>query len=383
MVNKVKIASTSRTSARVDDIELRVTQTTRLIFRPLLVDNAQNRQAAVKGALIFQRKRPGQDWGDHKELSLSQLKAEQWVKLELDSAETLKLFQELAALYELYGQEGIPKGEVEYYRADAGLGALLAATDEEIEALEKAPEALARLLRLSLSPKMIRLSEALEKLDTRSLQDLTSLVGLRTLRASLELWEENKQNSYEEFWQETLSAYAFVLSQVFAYPAVIIKGKAYVGGKTVENVGGNLVDFLLQNKITRNVVLVEIKTPITPLLGPRYRDNVYSISKEISGAVVQVSNYRYTLLKEYSNLHEALDFYAFEPACVVIAGNFAAELDDETKRRSFELFRAQLRSVQLITYDELFGKVELLIGLLEGSAIDFDETTEEEGDIPF
>ena len=36
------------------------------------------------------------------------------------------------------------------------------------------------------------------------------------------------------------------------------------------------------------------------------------------------------------------------------------ELNDETKKRSFELFRTSLRDIEVVTYDELFRKVEVL-----------------------
>ena len=35
--------------------------------------------------------------------------------------------------------------------------------------------------------------------------------------------------------------------------------------------------------------------------------------------------------------------------------------------KSLELFRSTLRTIRLVTYDELFGKVRLLIDLLEGN----------------
>ena len=383
----------------VEDIELRRTKTTRLVFRPLLVDNAQDREAAVKGSFTFQRKRLGQDWEDYKIMNLSQLKAEEWVKLKLKSAEVLKLFQELSALYELYEQEGIQSGEVEYFRKSPGLDALLEATDEDLEALvqaqgEQASETLTRLLHWSLSSASTEdVLAGLEQLDSDTLQDLSSLAGLRTLRSCLEIWENNKENNDEEFWQKVLGNYAFVLSQVFSYPVVILEDKAYVGGKSIANTGGNLLDFLLQNEVTQNVILVEIKTPVTPLLGSPYR-GIYNISKDISGALIQVLNYRYSLTTEYSILRERsdFDFFAFEPTCIVIIGNYRSQLENDSKKRSFELFRSQLRSVQLLTYDELFAKVKLLINLFEGNdstsldsvaELDLSDTPPEEDEIPF
>ena len=50
-------------------------------------------------------------------------------------------------------------------------------------------------------------------------------------------------------------------------------------------------------------------------------------------------------------------------------GSISDELIEQRKKKSFELFRAGLSDVQIITYDELFGKVEFLIKLLQGEYI--------------
>lgn len=209
-------------------------------------------------------------------------------------------------------------------------------------------------------------------------------------------------NDNEEFWQQCLGENGFVLSQLFPVPVVIVQGKAYVGGKSLSNKGGAIVDFLLKNKIGQNAILVEIKTPVSPLLrNTTYRQGVFAPSPEVSGAIAQVLDYRRQLIENaygLRNQEEGLDFYAFEPTAVIVAGNAASQLTNETRRRSFELFRAQLRHIQLITYDELFGKVESLIEVLQGDAggtfeepgIDWVDRSleesapaQEEDDIPF
>ena len=60
-------------------------------------------------------------------------------------------------------------------------------------------------------------------------------------------------------------------------------------------------------------------------------------------------------------------FEAFDPKCIVIIGNIETELIALKQRKSLELFRMGLKDVQIITYDELFGKVEFLVNLLEGN----------------
>jgi hypothetical protein len=191
---------------------------------------------------------------------------------------------------------------------------------------------------------------------------------INNLKDILKIWNDNQENSDEEFWQKVFWNNSIVLSQVFSFPVIFIEDKAYVGGKNINDKGGNVVDFLLANNLTKNTALVEIKTPKTKIIGTQYRTSVYSISADLTGAIVQISNYKDSLTKEYHTLvkDEENKFNAFNPQCVVIAGNGQTEMRKPEHIKSFELFRNGLKDVQIITYDELFRKIEILIELIEG-----------------
>jgi hypothetical protein len=55
-----------------------------------------------------------------------------------------------------------------------------------------------------------------------------------------------------------------------------------------------------------------------------------------------------------------IDLNTFNPRRVVIIGNYYREMTDPRKIKSFELFRTALSGVDIITFDELFAKVEHL-----------------------
>lgn len=95
MNDRINVWTTSRDSAVCDDIELKKTSTTRLIFRPEIVNNINNPEASVRGCFIFQKKGKNASWEDYKELELSKLKAEEWIKLELNSEAMLTLTREI------------------------------------------------------------------------------------------------------------------------------------------------------------------------------------------------------------------------------------------------------------------------------------------------
>jgi hypothetical protein len=209
----------------------------------------------------------------------------------------------------------------------------------------------------------------MESLDFDDLQRLNVAVGLSNLKSVLSIWQLNKENDDEEFWQKIFSQNHFIFAQLFSFPVLLIEDKAYIGGKNFRNKNGNIVDFLCANNLTKSAALIEIKTPKTKLLGSQYRGDIYNISSELSGSVIQTANYKKSLLENYTDLtkDEERIFNVFNPKSIIIIGNIKSELTDKKKNKSFELFRSGLNDVQIITYDELFGKVQFIIDLLEGN----------------
>ncbi len=175
---------------------------------------------------------------------------------------------------------------------------------------------------------------------------------------AIDVWKLNQKNSSEEFWQKLFQQCPAVIAQVFPRSMFQFGSKCYVGGKTVKNSGGNLVDFIYASKFTSNVVLVEIKTPETKLLGKAYR-GVHTVSEELTGSLIQVLNYRDQLLKEYYRLASGEEsFAAFNPKCLIISGTIDSQIEGRGQMRSLELFRNSLSGVEIITYDELFQKAQ-------------------------
>lgn len=185
----------------------------------------------------------------------------------------------------------------------------------------------------------------------------------------LTLWYKNRRNSQEYFWQTSLKEYSFILSQLFSVPVVFIKDNAYVGGMNIHRKDGRLVDYLFSTGSSNEAILIEIKTPVTKLLGGKYR-NSYKISAELNGAVMQALDYRVTLIENIKSTSDNVErpLEHFNPKCLIIIGDGENELTDSGKRRSFELFRTNLQNVEVVTYDELFKKIEILAKLFNLAA---------------
>lgn len=187
--------------------------------------------------------------------------------------------------------------------------------------------------------------------------------GVDVLVEALAAWEASDKTEIEEHWQEFLQDRPYLINLIFQGPVVVHTGKAYLGGKKVDNTGGQIVDFLLENSIGGNAALLEIKRPGTKLLmRTAYRgDEIYAPSSELTGSVSQILNYRDTIMT--GNI-SPLD--VFMPSCVVLVGNYGAELDSPAKRRSFELYRSSLNGVSVVTYDELFDRLKKILDVLRG-----------------
>jgi Shedu protein SduA, N-terminal/Shedu protein SduA, C-terminal len=367
---RFSIESTSSQTAKVSAVTLREKDMTRLVFHPTLLDNPNNTEACVKGSLVFQKKGKNDTWVDWKDLPLTTLKKGEGVEFQLHSDEVLTLFRALANLYEFHAEHGIPLGKSTFVRAGDLLHRVSKLSGDELRSVVDADrvhgaKALRKLLGWATSlPNVEVVVSELEKANVSDLANISAITGIARLKAIVEVWKANSQNGDEEFWQQEFSTNHFLLEHLFAHPITVLKGKAYLGGKSISNKGGNVVDFLAKNSLTDNVVLIEIKTPLSPLLGKKYRSGC-NISTELTGAVMQVLEYRTSFTKESQQLssNSGTVLESAEPPCQVIIGN-TSELDSEGKRRSFELFRRQFPGVNICTYDEVFERAATLIDLM-------------------
>ena len=372
-MDQISTRSTSVRTAESDPIVLRESDQVRLVFVPTLVRNDKQPAACIRGVFVYQRKNKRGEWSTLTGETLARLKAGEGYKLELHSSEVLALTRGLRPLYQLYRQAGIPQGNATFVRLELSLARFLALSEPELATFldrhqDDAIATLSKIVRWvarTADPETV--ASRLAALAPAQLPTVTALLGLASMKEALIDWEQNRANPTEEFWQQRLSAHSQVLSQVFAYPVVVVKSKAYVGGKQLDNRDGNVVDFLMKVEATGALALIEIKTPTTRLLGQAYRQNVFPPSAELTGATMQALNYRQTLIAEFSDLtrRTTQTLTLAEPRCIVVAGDAAAELQDDARRTCFELWRERLHGVTVVTYDELFRRIRRLVDLLE------------------
>lgn len=384
----ITVTSTSRHSSKVTPFDLqKKTDRVHAYFKPEIVDNPKASVDRVKGSLVYERKKPTErlfpsecgeqlttrsSVGSHGALSIS-----------LSTGETRALFDGLHRLYSLSGSfDGIPSGETSFVEVNRNLKAALSIVQNNLPTLGmlEDPETLGlvkNLLRL-LARGLTRdqLSRALDDLEEGSLLQLSNGLNLEIMERAVKDIERriDDPGATEAYWQDDIfSKYPWIISQVFATPCALIKSRAYVGGTTVDGNGASFVDFLYRSELTRDVLLIEIKKPVTNLLSQEgYRSNSYRISTELSGALSQVLSYRQTLMTESRDIvaKSGFRFDVISPKCAIVIGNTNELMDNDgvlnpAKRDTFENFRSCLNGVMILTYDELLQKVKNLVGILK------------------
>lgn len=168
----------------------------------------------------------------------------------------------------------------------------------------------------------------------------------------------------EAEWHNFFKENSWIFSYLFAAPHFLFQDEYYVGGKKGSGIGGRYADFICKNKLTDNATIIEIKTHKTQILNKTpYREagKIYPISSAVSGAINQVLDQKHVLLREYMNVAEG-NFEVFEPRCIIVVG----KISDITKdsKKNFELFRQNLKNIDIICFDELLTKANILLSQL-------------------
>ncbi len=309
-----------------------------------MVHNLNKPDNSIKCWIIAQKKGTNDTWEDYNELSLSNLKKGEWTRLELKTEDLANILKATAAIKSEFDKRGVFFG---------GQYSLIKGEEARV------------LTELSKFDKT-KLIDTFKKLAPDDLDNISETIKVSRLDKLITEIETNKENADENFWQKLFEQEVWVLSQVFAQPVVVLKDKPYLGGKGLENKGGQYSDLIVQNLLTKNTAIVEIKTPVTELIGKKYR-STYELSEELSGSINQVLKQKQKFLTNYLSLKEesTSDFIAVNPKCVLVVGSLRKIKDDKEKLFAFEGFRNSLKDVEIITYGELYGRLTTIRDLLK------------------
>lgn len=342
-----------------DDIELARTPRTRTIFRPGL------HSGGVRGRLIRQKIGENGEWKDINEVNFNSLSPDAAISIDLDTEAIKKLYEKLCALYEVQRQKGTQLGDQSYIIAKESEALVIPDSTKR--------RAIKGLLAKGYTQDFWRelICEnpdlASQLATSRIQQDREHAIG--NFESSLGVYKHD-----EEYWQNFFTSHPWMLQSAFAAPVFMLRGETYVGGKTAQGRqggGGVATDFLFADESTKSFSVVEIKTPGTrlvaaaPYRGTRHSgfDNeIYSMHVCLSGAIVQTRNQISVAVNDFQTaLHRSysqIELNHVHPKGVLVIGS----RDDLTQRQidSFNHFRQGLHGMNVVTFDELLKRLQLL-----------------------
>lgn len=172
------------------------------------------------------------------------------------------------------------------------------------------------------------------------------------------------EKAWQSFFEENQWIFGYGLDYKFNY---ILQREYSTGSQGLDRKGDAIGDFILTD--SQFTVLVELKTPSTKLFGSeKYRNGCWKISNDLADVTSQVLAQKHEVTLNFSELADYLDkdITLYDPKAIIVIGNtqqFNAEDKKASrwKKRTFELYRRNLRNVEIITYDELYNRAKFIV----------------------
>jgi hypothetical protein len=185
----------------------------------------------------------------------------------------------------------------------------------------------------------------------------------------------NAEGVWQKFFEKNPWIFGYGLSYIQLSSLDDKKLEQVVHGHSVFG-PGKRVDALLRSRgVISSLCFVEIKTDKTELLqGKPYRTGCWAASSELAGGVSQVQG---TVAFATDSIRSKLSItdesgdptgeeaYIYSPKSILVIGSlqeFKGEHGVSQERyRSFELFRRNVVSPEIITFDELFERAQFIV----------------------
>jgi hypothetical protein len=201
-------------------------------------------------------------------------------------------------------------------------------------------------------------------------KDISTLLGRRSTLTQFRDMMENQNSFTEPDWQRFLEDHSWIFGYGLDYRYLgILQRESHISRTALDGSGSVITDFLLSD--SRFTKLVELKKPDTPLFeSSRNRSDSWKLSKELTYAVSQIlaqkANWDYESHSEnFGENGERITEETHDVGCILLIGCSSQFTGDNRemgiKRRTFELFRRNLRNIEIILYDELYHRVNRLI----------------------
>ncbi len=229
--------------------------------------------------------------------------------------------------------------------------------------------ALGSLLSSSKGVELVR-----ELAETPELHhDIYAVAAKREALAEFEtkLQSQVSEGEWQTFFEANSWIFGHGLNYIFL-DKVAPKLTAATTGSTFDR-PGKIVDALMRTRAeVSQYVLVEIKKNGTDLLrqvATPYRPGCWGVSDEVSNAVTQIQKTAFEFargrfrdgMKGSDGTDTGETVYSIEPRSYLVVGDLTQLQGNDDKIACFELYRRNIRSPEILTFDELFYRARFIV----------------------
>ena len=180
---------------------------------------------------------------------------------------------------------------------------------------------------------------------------------------------------WQKFFEKNKWIFGYGLSYIFLSNLDAKKLEQIVQGHNVSDFGKR-VDALMKTKgLISSLCFIEIKTHETPLLQNKsYRSGCWAPSKELTEAVAQIQGTVASAVKSLTHKISISDesgnptgeeVYNYLPRSFLVIGSLSDFTNEhgtnEDQYRSFELYRKNIMTPEILTFDELFERTKYIV----------------------
>ena len=194
-------------------------------------------------------------------------------------------------------------------------------------------------------------------------------IDMTRVNMVLKFWEEHNKSAKEiAEWQPFFKKNFWVIGQIFASPVIIYDDEFYAWWISQwSRKWGKLIDFVGKNKFSNNISIIEIKTPVDSLVQKKEywgRGWIYPMHNDLMWAISQVLDQKNKTIQDYKHDNKWKEHDVLNPRAILIIGSESNDKLEWDRQVCFDLYKNSQRDVDIVTYDELFYKVQALKDLL-------------------
>ncbi|WP_430427662.1 Shedu immune nuclease family protein [Parasphingorhabdus sp.] len=233
-------------------------------------------------------------------------------------------------------------------------------------------------------------------------QDIYAVATKRAALAEFEgmLGKPLKEAEWQAYFERNPWVFGHGLNYVFL-DKVGPKLETRTTGSAHGRPGKTTDGFMRTRAEISQYVLIEIKRDATDLLRQdMYRSGCWAVSHEFSAAVTQTQKTVYEFahnrfrdtLKDAKGNETGETVYSVEPRSYLVIGNMTELHGNDDKIACFELYRSNIRSPEILTFDELFHRARCIVENIGGEhkplvqepkAEAIDLAQNDDDDVPF